>query len=147
MRRLKIKLLYHRFFATVLLIALGMQSFSKNMILADYYMNTSAYAKDCVNKSKPKMRCKGKCQMMKKMQEQEKKEQEQSERKSELNPESPLSSKSFFSSMEMPEYSILHRKFIYPFCIGQTRDVSISLLRPPGFSLRSIHASPGFIKA
>jgi hypothetical protein len=52
------------------------QSFNKPFIVMDYYANNAAYLKACVNKAKPKMNCKGKCQMMKKLQEEEKKEQQ-----------------------------------------------------------------------
>lgn len=65
--------------------------------MADYYTNTSKYAKNCVNKAKPKMHCNGKCQMMKKLQEEEKKDQEKPERKGENKGEVILSSKSFFA--------------------------------------------------
>ncbi|KEQ28253.1 hypothetical protein N180_01060 [Pedobacter antarcticus 4BY] len=46
-------------------------------MLADYYINTAKYANNCENKSRPKMHCQGKCQMMKKLidaEENEKKE-------------------------------------------------------------------------
>ena len=49
--------------------------------MLDYYTNTAAFAKNCVNKSRPKMHCNGKCQMMKKLLEEEKKDQQMPERK------------------------------------------------------------------
>lgn len=52
------------------------QSFNKPFIVMDYYTNNAAYLKACINKAKPKMNCKGKCQMMKKLQEEEKKDQQ-----------------------------------------------------------------------
>lgn len=53
--------------------------------MLDYFANTTAYAKNCVNKAKPKLHCNGKCQMMKKIQQEEKKNQQIPERKSETN--------------------------------------------------------------
>jgi hypothetical protein len=63
---------YHHFFAAFLLFAFLAQHFSANLIVVDYVLRTEAYAKQCINKAKPAMMCKGKCQMMRKMAEQEK---------------------------------------------------------------------------
>ncbi len=60
----------------LLLLAFSVQVFNRTAIVLDYYTNTIAYAKDCVNKARPQMNCKGKCQMTKKLREEEKKEQE-----------------------------------------------------------------------
>ena len=44
-----------------------MQTFSKAMIVAEYQLNREYIAKNlCVNKSRPKMHCNGRCHMMKK---------------------------------------------------------------------------------
>jgi len=39
------------------------QTFSNAVIVAGYYVNTGAYAKNCENKDKPWMHCNGKYQM------------------------------------------------------------------------------------
>ncbi|RYD76175.1 MAG: hypothetical protein EOP53_15185 [Sphingobacteriales bacterium] len=62
--------------AILFLVAFIGQTFNKPFIVVDYYANNAAYQQACINKAKPKMNCKGKCQMMKKLQEEEKKEQE-----------------------------------------------------------------------
>lgn len=62
--------------AILFLVAFIGQSFNKPFIVMDYYANNAAYLQACINKAKPKMNCKGKCQMMKKLQEEEKKEQQ-----------------------------------------------------------------------
>lgn len=62
--------------AILFLVAFIGQTFNKPFIVVDYYANNDAYQQACINKAKPKMNCKGKCQMMKKLQEEEKKEQE-----------------------------------------------------------------------
>ncbi len=67
--------------AIFLLVAFVAQTFSNGFVLIDYYTNTAAFAKNCVNKAKPKLHCNGKCQMMKKLQEEEKKDQQIPERK------------------------------------------------------------------
>lgn len=62
--------------AILFFVAFIGQTFNKPFIVVDYYTNNAAYLEACINKARPKMNCKGKCQMMKKLQEQEKKEQE-----------------------------------------------------------------------
>jgi hypothetical protein len=48
-------------------------TFSKWMVVVEYNLNKDFIAKNlCVNKAKPKLHCKGKCQMMKKLAEEEK---------------------------------------------------------------------------
>lgn len=71
------------------------------MILLDYTVNKQSYEMKCCNKSNPKMKCHGRCQMMKKLQEEEKKEQDQ-EKNSDTKTE-PLSSRSFFATVHVPE--------------------------------------------
>lgn len=84
-----------RLTATILFLAFIVQTFSAPFIRLDYYFNQADYARNCVNKARPKMHCNGKCQVMKKIQEEEKKQQEQDERKMASKVE-VLSSKSFF---------------------------------------------------
>ena len=83
--------------AIVLLFAFTTQTFSRGLVLVNYYTNTAAFVKNCENKVKPKMHCNGKCQMMKKMQQEEKQDQQNSERKT-VNKMDVLSSRSFFTS-------------------------------------------------
>ena len=70
-----------KFLSIILFIAMGLQTFQKSLILTDYAINRAAYLKNCINKAKPKLRCQGRCQMMKKMQAEEKKESNTPERK------------------------------------------------------------------
>jgi len=84
--------------AFLFILAFASQTFYKAFIVFDYAANTKAYAKNCINKARPKMHCNGKCQMMKKIKEEEKKESDNSERKSENKKENTLSSKTFYTS-------------------------------------------------
>ena len=68
-------------FALFLLVAFVVQTFSSGFIVLNYYTNIAAFAKNCVNKARPKMHCNGKCQVMKKLQEEEKRDQQMPERK------------------------------------------------------------------
>ncbi|HTD93497.1 MAG TPA: hypothetical protein VK644_06785 [Chitinophagaceae bacterium] len=72
------------------------QMFGREFYYVDYYMDSAAYAKNCVNKARPKMHCNGKCQLMKKIQEQEKKDQENQEHSSVYKVQ-VLSSRSWFA--------------------------------------------------
>lgn len=51
----------------ILLIAFSFQTLQKGWLLSDYLLHTEKYEALCVNKSKPKMHCDGKCQLSKKM--------------------------------------------------------------------------------
>jgi len=65
----------------LLLLAFTVQTFNNIFIVADYFVNTVAYAKNCENKAIPQLRCNGKCQMMKMLKKEQKKEQQNPERK------------------------------------------------------------------
>ena len=53
--------------AAFLLLAFVAQTFKGPFILVDYYANTAAFAKNCINKAIAKMHCNGKCQLMKQL--------------------------------------------------------------------------------
>jgi hypothetical protein len=76
--------------AVFFILSFFTHQFGKLAIVADYYANTSQYAKNCINKSRPKLHCNGKCQMMKKIQEEEKKEKEDAEKKNENKKDAPI---------------------------------------------------------
>lgn len=60
----------------ILIFAILVQTFGKVIIYADYIINKEEITKMfCVNKSKPKMNCNGKCHLKKQLKEQDKKEQ------------------------------------------------------------------------
>ena len=96
--------------------------------MLDYVVNTAAYAKNCINKQKPKMRCNGQCQVMKKIQEEERKEKEESERKAESNAQ-VLSSKSFFCHVQ-PVYKVVVKAISFEKKYPLT-DISYSFFHPP----------------
>jgi hypothetical protein len=114
----------------ILLAAFLAQTFSKSLVMADYYANTSKYAKNCENKARPKMHCNGKCQLMKKLQAEEKKDQENQERKADNKNGMVLSSKSFFTSA--PSDRIYFIKRLYPnLQITKETDRSFEVFHPP----------------
>lgn len=115
----------------LILLAFLTQTFSKTFIVAGYYANTAAYAKNCENKAKPKMGCNGKCQMMKKLKQEENKDKQNPDRKTD-NKEEVLSSKSFFAHIYFPAPNL---SSIYPrIKNGKATDIPGAFFHPPGTS-------------
>jgi hypothetical protein len=81
------------------LLVLVLQVFSKPLLVADYYLQTQTYLANCVNKAKPQLKCKGKCQLMMKMAEDQKKNEPT---KVEETVTIVLSTKSFFPVVVSP---------------------------------------------
>jgi len=69
--------MYRLFIGHILLLTLVLQTFSGYLLKADYVLNQSLYEERCENKARPQLKCKGKCQLSKKMMEAEKEEQKQ----------------------------------------------------------------------
>jgi hypothetical protein len=128
---LKFDITYRHITAIIFFAALLAQTFSKSFVMADYYTNTSKYAKNCENKAKPKMHCNGKCQMMKKLQQEEKKDQENPERKSENKNEIILSTKSFFATIPTQYLIDSKSKKLLPSSDGKSIDRSFDIFHPP----------------
>lgn len=116
--------------ASLLLLAFVAQTFASPFIMLDYFVNTAAYAKNCVNKAKPKMQCNGQCQAMKKIQEQEKKDQQNSERKGEAKVQ-VLSSRSFYPKLPQEATCLLNTKKILSPSNGNITDRSLDIFHPP----------------
>jgi len=114
----------------LVLFAFIVQSFSKSFIELDYYSNTAVYEKSCVNRSDKKMKCHGKCMMMKKMREEEQKEQQCPGFKSELKA-LVLFSTSFYTAFNQPvrvEIPNLNRTI---YTTGKSVDRSLEIFHPP----------------
>lgn len=74
---------YKKIGAVLLLGMVLLQSFSKAIIVGDYYLNTASYAARCENKAFVELHCNGQCLMAKKLKEVAEKEQKNPERKAE----------------------------------------------------------------
>ncbi len=99
------------------------------MILLDYTVNKQAYEMKCCNKSNLKMKCHGRCQMMKKLQEEEKKEQDQ-EKNTDTKTE-PLSSRSFFATVHMPEVTDKIISLLSFYTTGKAVRRATEIFHPP----------------
>lgn len=120
--------MFKKITASMLLLAFVSQTFAGPFIMLDYFVNTAAYAKNCINKARPRMHCNGKCQAMKKIADQEKKDMQDSQRKAE-NKLPVLSSKSFFCSVEIISSEITKR---YPLQnVNRTCDIALAVFHPP----------------
>lgn len=118
--------------AILLIIAFAAQTFSGAFVKLSYVINPDAYAKNCINKAKPKLKCHGKCQVMKKMEQEEKREQENQERKWETKV-TVLSSKSFFTTdIQFTEITLQNKYGL----INLAREIKMprSIFHPPGIS-------------
>ncbi len=115
--------------ASLLLLCFMAQTFSRAAIVSSYYVNTAGYAKNCINKAKPKLHCNGRCQMMKKLKQEEKKDAQNPERRSNSKDE-VLSSKSHFASVHSIKIITPVQYFDHQpsFAIGRTHDI----FHPPG---------------
>lgn len=123
--------LYRFIAACILFAAFFAETFSKNFVLADYYTNTSAYLKNCVNKSRPILHCNGKCQLMKKLQAAAEKDQEGSERKAETVLLSFISSKSFFATIPSLVFKNLPQRGNILKTVSPPVDRAFDIFHPP----------------
>lgn len=115
----------------LLVFAVLMQMFGSVAIIANYVINKELITKAfCVNRKKPKMRCNGKCHLMKELQKENKKEQ------------SPLTELKIQPSAQYFEDIIIFsftfpssEKTIFPeFVPGKTVSATIPVFHPPSLS-------------
>jgi hypothetical protein len=113
----------------ILLLSFSMQSFYNVAIVAEYLLNPDKYAKVCVNKALPQLRCNGKCQMMKKLKEEENKERENPLHKVE-KPTEIFSTFYQTAAIPVPSSELLQRKYevLIP---ARLSNWATSLFHPP----------------
>jgi hypothetical protein len=114
------------------------QTFSRAIIVMDYYANTISYAEKCENKATPAMHCNGKCAMMQQLKKEEKKDQQNPERKLEFKTEITLSSKSFFAYITFAVEQDSIKKY-FQASDSKTTSMPRAVFHPPCFS--SVHLS------
>lgn len=115
--------------AALLLVSFMAQVLSSPFIVLDYYVNTAAYEKKCVNKSRPELHCNGKCQMAKELKQQEEKEQQDPGRESYKSMVSLFEKCSFASAPGMVLPPAIHTFPVFNDCC--TKDVSLPVFHPP----------------
>lgn len=88
----------------ILILLMLAQTFSQWLIVLDYQINKDYIARVlCENKNRPKLKCNGKCQMMKKLAEEEK--QQQSSELRAGNQSLIVSASAHFATLQKPTVS------------------------------------------
>ena len=124
---------FRRTVAFVLLLVFFAQAFNRYLLVADYYVNTSAYIANCVNKDRPWMHCNGRCQFCKKLQQQSNSEDKQTpERKSGNNGNETLYSSSFFTDCSALHLVALTNLQYPELSAGKPVGMPRALFHPPG---------------
>ena len=127
---MKLAILYQRLAAFILLVAFLAQSFSRVTIVADYYVNKSAYEKLCENKARTAIHCYGKCQMLKKIKQDSKPDEENGEKKSD---ERTISF--FLCNYSNADFDVLSPIIIqahfYSYPVAAVTDRSFDIFHPP----------------
>jgi hypothetical protein len=114
--------------AALLILAFTASTFCRTVIVLDYYANTAAYAKACINKARLAMHCNGKCQMMKKLEQEEKNDQDNLERKAE-NKNEIQPANAFCNAIFLQAASTSH--VVARIIVQKPVDRAYFLLRPP----------------
>ena len=127
---MRLQYIYKYIWTAFVLIALMTQSFKFNFLIADYYVNTANYIKNCINKAKPQSTCEGKCQMMKKMREEQQKEEQSSGSRSQHKFEQVIYVHS--NSDFLAAYFISSSLNFPPFSEGKIQDFISAPFQPPG---------------
>lgn len=109
----------------ILILLMLAQTFSQWLIVLDYEINKDYIAKVlCENKNRPQLKCKGKCQMMKKLAEEEK--QQQSAELKAGNQSLIVSASAHFASLQKPAVSetlIEYQELPVPHTVTRSHDI------------------------
>ena len=95
-----------------------------------YYSNREAFARECVNKSRPQLHCNGQCLLMKKLKQEENKDKQNPERRAENKNEVVLSSHSSFPSLNPPVIPVFSQQYSAT-SEGKAIKMPRSLFHPP----------------
>jgi hypothetical protein len=126
-------MLIRRIAAFLLLLVFFTQTFSRYLLVADYYVNTSVFIENCINKDRPWMHCNGRCQLCKKLHQQDNTEDKQApERRSGNNGPETL-----YTASSYTDFNTLHlvasTNGRYPeLSAGKPVGMPRDLFHPPG---------------
>jgi len=114
----------------ILLILLASQTFSKWFIFLEFSLNKNYIAaKLCENRSRPVLKCNGKCQLMKKMKQEEKGDQDQPAG-FKIMTGLVLSSKTFFANLPTGTGN-MDKRFPFLIKLGIPIERSTDIFHPP----------------
>lgn len=89
-----------RIAAIFLFLSMILRTADRFIIELDYRINIAAWEKNCENKAKPELQCRGKCQLSKQVKQSAEKDEEQPTRKT----FEELSRRSFFAGVTKTEF-------------------------------------------
>lgn len=113
----------------LIMLAFTVQTLNKSIIVLNYYTNTASFAKNCENKTRPKLHCNGRCQMMKKMKQEENKDKQNPERRSDNKDEV------LYCSLQKSDIIFSNEPALIPFFFlnnSTTKDIPSDFFHPPG---------------
>ncbi len=114
----------------LLLLAFILQTFSRVVIVLDFYANRDFIAKNlCENRNRPKMNCCGKCLLSKQLKQEDNKEKQQPGHKNESGSQ-VLSSRSFYTTVTA-DPAATSPQFNIPRNTGYPVDQPAQFFHPP----------------
>jgi hypothetical protein len=116
----------------ILIFVLAAQTFKGEVMVVNYYTNTAAFAKNCINEARPKLHCNGKCQLMKRLQEEEKKNEQVPERT--IENEVTICLKSFFVEGPLLPIKFVSEQGAFYRPKGKYTNHNVDIFHPPKFS-------------
>jgi hypothetical protein len=130
LHRIGYKIMWKQLTAAIFLLAFLAQTFSKAIIVMDFYANQKYIAQNlCVNRNNPKMHCCGKCQLCKRLNQEDNKDKQNPERKNE-NKDEVLSSKSFFATCNFTRFLSANLEYT-SYQNGKITSRSFAVFHPP----------------
>jgi hypothetical protein len=113
-----------------LLLALLVSTFSKAIIVVEFYANQNNIAQNlCENKDKPMMHCCGRCQLRKRLAHEDDQNKNNPERKSENNDQVAFL-KDFTAVLPAPLLSFRHLRY-HSYTSAVPIDHSVAIFHPP----------------
>ena len=117
------------FLSIVLIFVILLQSFSKLVLLSNYLLNNEFITLNyCVNKSKPKLKCNGKCHLTKQLKEQEKQESSSKDNSKSVDETQYCSE---YNNTVLPQFIYVSTRLSWLFLNGETDNMSPSIFHPP----------------
>ncbi len=121
--------------AFILIVLVMVQTFTSWLLIAEYTINKDYIAQNlCINKAKPKLQCKGKCQLMKKLVEEE---SQNSSSDTKTNVKIKMSEVLFLSNFQIPSVGNLLKEnpgFHSAYILKHSSGAIPSIFHPPAVS-------------
>lgn len=120
-----------RIIAILFLFSFLIMSFSKNIVILNFYVNRDALAaKYCINKYKPGLHCNGHCFLIKQLKKEQ--QRETTDLGNQMNKLEVVSSQNYFPIIKAAQYelSLVQTTHGYYNC-NYTKDITLLVFKPP----------------